>query len=75
MFDSAYRGGSGDFFISIDTDEYMGCGLCIKACPVFVVEEIPYCWGRSDAHQEEKQAYSVVLSEMWGNTGDLNDLS
>ncbi|MDP6155311.1 MAG: 4Fe-4S binding protein [Candidatus Thermoplasmatota archaeon] len=28
-----YKDGSGDFFISIDTDKCTGCGLCVEACP------------------------------------------
>ena len=28
-----YKDGSGDFFITIDTDKCDGCGDCIPACP------------------------------------------
>ena len=36
-----YKDGSGDFFITIDTDKCDGCGDCIPACPngVFIVGE------------------------------------
>lgn len=33
-----YKDGSGDFFITIDTDKYNGCGECVKACPFGVFE-------------------------------------
>ncbi len=33
-----YKDGSGDFFISIDTDKCNGCGDCVKACPYGVIE-------------------------------------
>jgi Fe-S-cluster-containing hydrogenase component 2 len=33
-----YKDGSGDFFITIDTDKCNGCGKCIPACPAGVLE-------------------------------------
>ena len=33
-----YKDGSGEFFISIDTDKCNGCGDCVKACPYGVFE-------------------------------------
>jgi len=35
-----YKDGSGDFFITIDTDKCNGCGKCIPACPAGVLELI-----------------------------------
>ncbi len=35
-----YKDGSGDFFITIDTDKCTGCGDCIKVCPANVLEMI-----------------------------------
>ena len=28
-----YKDGSGDYFITIDTDKCTGCGKCVEACP------------------------------------------
>lgn len=33
-----YRDGSGDFYITIDTDRCNGCGDCVPACPQQVLE-------------------------------------
>ncbi|MBI4524466.1 MAG: 4Fe-4S binding protein [Deltaproteobacteria bacterium] len=33
-----YRDGSGEFFISIDTDKCNGCGDCVPACPSKLLE-------------------------------------
>ena len=35
-----YKDGSGDFFITIDTDKCTGCGKCVTACPAKVLEMI-----------------------------------
>ncbi len=33
-----YKDGSGDFYITVDTDRCNGCGDCVKACPVGILE-------------------------------------
>lgn len=33
-----YKDGSGDYFISIDTDKCNGCEKCVEACPQSVFE-------------------------------------
>jgi len=33
-----YKDGSGEFFISIDTDKCNGCGDCVPVCPSGVFE-------------------------------------
>ena len=33
-----YKDGSGEFFITIDTDKCNGCGDCVKACPAKAFE-------------------------------------
>lgn len=35
-----YKDGSGDFFISIDTDLCTSCGDCVTACPAGVLEVV-----------------------------------
>ncbi|MFC1925786.1 4Fe-4S binding protein [Chloroflexota bacterium] len=39
-----YKDGSGDYYISLDTDKCDGCGKCVEACPYNVLEvvENPY---------------------------------
>ena len=36
-----YNDGSGDFFITIDTDRCDGCRRCVPACPAGVLEVGP----------------------------------
>ncbi len=33
-----YKDGSGEYFITIDTDKCDGCGDCVPACPAGVLE-------------------------------------
>lgn len=33
-----YKDGSGEYFITIDTDKCNGCGMCVDACPNGVLE-------------------------------------
>ena len=33
-----YEDGSGEYFISLDTDKCNGCGDCVEACPYGVFE-------------------------------------
>lgn len=32
-----YKDGSGEFFITVDTDKCNGCGKCAESCPVKVL--------------------------------------
>ncbi len=33
-----YKDGSGEFFITIDTDKCNGCGDCVPVCPAHILE-------------------------------------
>jgi NAD-dependent dihydropyrimidine dehydrogenase PreA subunit len=33
-----YKDGSGEYFVTIDTDRCDGCGQCVEACPEDVLE-------------------------------------
>ena len=35
-----YKDGSGEYFISIDTEKCNGCGDCIPACPSKILEMV-----------------------------------
>lgn len=35
-----YKDGSGEFFITVDTDLCDGCGQCVEACPAGVLEVV-----------------------------------
>ena len=36
-----YKDGSGEYFITLDTDKCDGCGKCVEVCPESVLEVIP----------------------------------
>jgi len=52
-----YKDGSGDYFISIDTDKCDGCGKCVEACPQGVFETGP---DEADPFREEPVAKVVA---------------
>lgn len=33
-----YKDGSGEFYITLDTDRCTGCGDCVPACPAHILE-------------------------------------
>ncbi len=33
-----YNDGSGEFYITLDTDKCNGCGDCVAACPAHIIE-------------------------------------
>ena len=33
-----FKDGSGDWFLSVDTDKCDGCGQCVEACPAHILE-------------------------------------
>lgn len=35
-----YKDGSGEYFITVDTEKCNGCGDCVEACPAKVLEVI-----------------------------------
>lgn len=35
-----YKDGSGEYFITVDTDKCNGCEACVKVCPAGVLEMI-----------------------------------
>jgi len=35
-----YQDGSGEYYITIDTDRCDGCGLCVEACPKDLFEMV-----------------------------------
>jgi NAD-dependent dihydropyrimidine dehydrogenase PreA subunit len=52
-----YKDGSGDFFITVDTDKCDGCGECVTACPSAVLELA------EDPHDPFREEPVVIVGE------------
>ncbi len=52
-----YKDGSGEWFITIDTDKCDGCGECVRACKYGVLELTP------DPNDPFREEPVVVVSE------------
>ena len=55
-----YKDGSGEYFISVDSDKCDGCEMCVEACPYNVLEVVddpydPIEGGRVVAVTEEER--------------------
>lgn len=57
-----YKDGSGDYFISIDTDLCNGCGDCVPACPAGVLEIILNDYDEKVAAVTENQRRKLKYS-------------
>jgi Fe-S-cluster-containing dehydrogenase component len=53
-----YKDGSGDFFITVDTDKCTGCNDCVIACPADVLELV-----ENDFDIEAESAIASVTKE------------
>lgn len=56
-----YADGSGEYYLTIDTDRCDGCGDCVPACPAGILEVVP------DDYDEPKAA---VKEEFRRTLGD-----
>lgn len=57
MANYGYKDGSGDFFITVDTDQCDGCGECVAACPAAVLELA------EDPHDPFREEPVVIVGE------------
>ncbi len=55
-----YADGSGEFYITIDTDKCDGCGDCVTACPKGILEVI------IDDYDESKVAVNKEFAKSLG---------
>lgn len=54
-----YTDGSGEYFITIDTDRCDGCGQCVSACPKGVFEVAPDDYDNNVAMVKEQFAKTI----------------
>jgi len=68
-----YKDGSGDYFISIDTDKCNGCGDCVPVCPsnVFEIRENEYDplaeYEMAVVTEEQRKKIKYACAECKGN--------
>jgi len=57
-----YNDGTGDYFITIDTELCDGCGECVKACPagIFVVDKDDYGQPRAKVKEEARKKLAFL---------------
>ena len=60
-----YTDGSGEYYIIIDTDKCDGCGECVKACPMGVLEIAPDDYDKPVAHVKSDLLKSIHYA-CWG---------
>ena len=52
-----YADGTGEYYITIDTDKCDGCGACVEACPQGIFEVLP------DDYDEEKAVVKLEFAK------------
>ena len=57
-----YADGSGEYYITIDTDKCDGCGRCASACPASILEVIKDDYDDLKAAVKEEYAKSLSFS-------------
>lgn len=53
-----YKDGSGDYFITIDTDKCDGCGKCVNPCPANLFKIVP-----EDPNDPFREEPIVIVAE------------
>lgn len=56
-----YADGSGEYYLTIDTDRCDGCGECVTACPSGILEVVP------DDYDEFKAAVKAEFRKTLGD--------
>lgn len=57
-----YKDGSGEYFITINTDKCNGCKKCVEACPAKVIEIITNDYDETVAAVTDEQRKKIKYS-------------
>ena len=76
-----FKDGSGDWYVTIDTDKCNGCGKCPEVCPAKILEvgpdeidifrEEPVAFVKHEERKKVRYSCAPCQAWLWGRTSTL----